>query len=922
MSSVHSRRLWSIASPSSPLHAVILVCLVASLSYLAAKLGGALVLRPQMVWPLWPGCAFLVAVLLLAPRRIWPILIAAGFAGFVLYDLQAGLTLRSTAWLILSDTIEVLIAVLGVSYSFEGVPRLNSVKSLAKYSFFAIILAPLSAAFIGTVAFGGNDWTRWRIDFFTEALALLTLTPAILSWVSTKQEWERKPRAFYVEAAALIAGLVLLGYVAFMAPGRSSLPALLYSLLPFLLWSALRFGVTGISTSMVAVAFLSIWGAVHGRGPFTGSGPLHNVLSLQLFLFFAATPFMVLAVLVEERKQAEQVVRESQSRLSAIVASAMDAIITVDNGQRIVLFNAAAEKVFGCPAHDAIGNSIDRFFPHRVRDEHSAHIRRFGEAGVAHQAMGKLDALWGLRANGEEFPIEASISHVEVGGKQLFTVVIRDVTERRRAEEAVRESEERFRDLAEQSRTTHWEVDPQGLFTYVSHVSQTSWGYRPNEVVGRMHFYKLHPEEGREAFKAAVFAVVERKQSFRDVVHAVGTKDGRILWGSTNGIPMLNADGTLRGYRGSCTDITERKRAEGALKESEDRYRDLVEHSQDLMCTHDLKGRLLSVNPAVARALGYEIGELLQMSIPDLLASRDRPRFDAFVAQIRRDGVSAGSMRVITRAGEERIWEYHNTLRTEDVPEPIVRGMARDVTDRKRAQKALHQKDMELAEAQRSVSRRLIEAQEKERTRIARDLHDDIGQRLALLTIGLDQLQQNGHDLTAETRSRMAELREDTSKLANDVQSLSHELHSSKLEYLGITAAMRGFCKEFGEQQKVEVDFRTHDLPSPSPPDISLCLFRVLQEALHNSAKHSGVRYFEVRLSGTSDEVHLTVSDSGAGFDREAAREGRGLGLISMEERLKLLKGTLSIESQPQRGTTIQARVPLRSESDSMRAAG
>ena len=133
---------------------------------------------------------------------------------------------------------------------------------------------------------------------------------------------------------------------------------------------------------------------------------------------------------------------------------------------------------------------------------------------------------------------------------------------------------------------------------------------------------------------------------------------------------------------------------------------------------------------------------------------------------------------------------------------------------------------------------------------------------------------------------------------------------------------MRGFCREFGEQQKVEIDFQSHDLPSPLSPDISLCLFRVLQEALHNSAKHSGVRHFEVRLWGTSDEIHLTVKDSGAGFDREAAKESRGLGLISMEERLKLVNGTLSIESQPKRGTTIHARVPFDSGSDSARAAG
>jgi len=168
----------------------------------------------------------------------------------------------------------------------------------------------------------------------------------------------------------------------------------------------------------------------------------------------------------------------------------------------------------------------------------------------------------------------------------------------------------------------------------------------------------------------------------------------------------------------------------------------------------------------------------------------------------------------------------------------------------------------------------------------------------------------------------MGEFLKQINEIATDVQSLSHELHSAKLQYLGIAAAVRGFCREFAEQQKVEIDFSSHDLPSPLSPDISLCLFRVLQEALHNSAKHSGVRQFEVRFWGTSDEIHLTVKDSGAGFDREAAKESRGLGLISMEERLKVLNGALSIDSQPKRGTTIHARVPLSSGGDSMRAAG
>ena len=225
-----------------------------------------------------------------------------------------------------------------------------------------------------------------------------------------------------------------------------------------------------------------------------------------------------------------------------------------------------------------------------------------------------------------------------------------------------------------------------------------------------------------------------------------------------------------------------------------------------------------------------------------------------------------------------------------------------DSTERKLAEAALA-----------SVSGKLIEAQEQERARIARELHDDIGQRVALLAIQLSQLKHKPPD-SSELRGWMGRLQKQTTEIADDIQSVSHELHSSRLQYLGIVGALRGFCQEFGEQQNVEIDFRTHDVPIPLSPDISLGFFRVLQEALNNSAKHSGVRHFEVKLWGTPEEIHLTVSDSGVGFDIDAAKASRGLGLTSMEERSKLLKGTLSIESQPQGGTTIHARVPVGSD--------
>jgi signal transduction histidine kinase len=157
----------------------------------------------------------------------------------------------------------------------------------------------------------------------------------------------------------------------------------------------------------------------------------------------------------------------------------------------------------------------------------------------------------------------------------------------------------------------------------------------------------------------------------------------------------------------------------------------------------------------------------------------------------------------------------------------------------------------------------------------------------------------------------LVDIQKHCSQIAYDVQSLSHQLHSSKLDYLGITAAIRGFCNEFSKQHGVSVKFTDRDVPRPLPKDVSLCLFRVAQEALHNAVKYSGMSEFTVELSGVEDAVHLVVSDAGAGFDVEEARKRRGLGLLSMQERVHLVQGTFSVESQPGEGTRILALVPV-----------
>jgi signal transduction histidine kinase len=227
-------------------------------------------------------------------------------------------------------------------------------------------------------------------------------------------------------------------------------------------------------------------------------------------------------------------------------------------------------------------------------------------------------------------------------------------------------------------------------------------------------------------------------------------------------------------------------------------------------------------------------------------------------------------------------------------------GSCIDVTERKAAEEALA-----------GVSGRLIQAQEEERSRIARELHDDINQQLALLNIGLDQLKQQLPRSLAQLRGRMEELGNRASELSKNVQTLSHRLHSSKLEHLGLVTATRGFCREFSDQHQVEVRFSHEQVPGSLPQDTSLCLFRILQAALTNALKHSGVKYFEVRLNGTSEEIHLIVRDAGVGFDLEKVLSGHGIGLISMRERVRLVKGRISIQSTPHGGTTIEVHVPL-----------
>jgi len=640
-----TRRIIVRESYFGPRSTWLVVSVTAAFSFLVPKVIGTLISNPQTVWPLWPGCAILVTGLLLVRISVWPLLISASFAGFALADFQAGVPLSSIARFIPGNTLEVLISATGLRYCFDGLPRLNSVSALAKYSLFAVVLGPIAGALLSAHGIARDYWTGYKIVFLSEVLAFVTLTPALLSWISEGRLLMRRSHGDRLEGAMLLAGLVLVSYIVFTLPENSRSPALFYTLVPFLLWSALRFGWLGVSTSLVAVTFLSIWGAVEGRGPFSGLVPLTDPVPLQMFLVFAAIPFMVLAAVSEEHEQNAEVVRESELRFR-LVSNTAPVMIWMTGSDKLCTF---------------------------------------------------VNQSW-LEFTGR--PLEAEL------------------------------------------------------------------GYGWTEVV--------HKDDFERCVKTYSQAV-DQRQSY-GMEYRARRHDGEYRWILDTGVPRFNPDGSFAGFIGSCLDITDRKRAEEALA---------------------------------------------------------------------------------------------------------------------------------------TVGRRLIEAHEEERTWIARELHDDIVQRIALAAVELDRNYPHAPDSTIGIPDHIRQVLHRMADLGKDVQALSHRLHSSKLEYLGFVSAAKSFCRELSEQRNVQIEFRHSDVPAKIPKEISLCLFRVLQEALQNAVKHSAVQNFAVELHGSEEGISLGVTDSGVGFDWREAMDRRGLGLISMRERLRLVNGELSIQSIPGRGTAVRARVPL-----------
>jgi PAS domain S-box-containing protein len=592
--------------------------------------------------------------------------------------------------------------------------------------------------------------------------------------------------------------------------------------------------------------------------------------------------------------------RENEEHYRDLVENSLDLICTHDLQGVVLTVNLAAARTLGYEPDEIVDRNVREFLSPKSYEEFGAFLAAIAEkrtyAGfmrlrTKHGETRTWSFTSTLRTEGVQFPCVRGVAH--------------DVTDMLQAQKALRRSEERLRVAAEVGRMYAWEWDPATDSVQRSAECASILGLddATGAGVAKDYFDLVHPDDRARVWRLAT-SLTPNDPEYRTEYRRF-RPDGTLLWLQESGHATFDKAGKMLRLVGMTADVTQRKDAEEKLHVSEERSRWLVSASPvATVVTIGLEQQNEIVNDKFTALFGYSkedvtcIADWWPLAYPDeAYREKIRTEWEARVAEAvgRRSEIAPMEARVCCKDGSYRDIEFHLASQGETNLVSFV-----DVTDRKLAQEELEK-----------IGRRLIAAQEAESARIARELHDDFSQRLTLQGIGLARLLKQLPESEVEARPKIQELLKRNQEIAIDMHTLSHQLHSSKLEHVGLVPALMGLCEELSSKFKIQVEFSERGVSSNIPKDVALCLFRITQEAVSNIAKHSKAKQAQVEFSGTNNEVRLRIVDAGVGFDPALRSASVGIGLVSMRERLRLVGGTLSVQSEPMRGTEILAAVPL-----------
>jgi PAS domain S-box-containing protein len=594
---------------------------------------------------------------------------------------------------------------------------------------------------------------------------------------------------------------------------------------------------------------------------------------------------------ISERERLEAELRASEERYRSVIQSSPDLIWATNKAGLYEFVSDRVRDLLGWEPAEVLGRPFREFI-----DEQSVEMTNDEWARLAREPGRTQTHRLDIRhKDGSLRPFEvSSVAVVREGEVENVYGIARDVAERERLERELRESEERYRFLVENSPDVIYATDAEGRITYFSESVERVLGWVPQEVVGR-HFRDMVrtpdgiPAGRRFAEMADGAAPLTTRMELLD-------KDGSFRQFEVTASAM-RLDGVFSGVHGSARDIRERERLERELRESEERYRYLVQSSPDLVWMTDAAGDFTFVSDQAQQILGWEPEELLGRSFADLTADDGRRAAMARFRWLQRRPTEAHRSRlnVRTRDGRELAMEITGIGMVADGRFLGAHGAARDVSERERLERGLRRQAAELASSE-------------ERSHLARELHDSVTQALFSMTLLSRSIELLLDKDPSKVPEKLVSLRELQRDALAEMRALIFELRPGNIEEAGLIQALRTHSASLSGRIGLPVVVEA-DLAERPPIEVEETLYRIAQEALHNVVKHAGARQVRLEIGRVPDGVRIRVTDDGRGFDPTKVPDGH-LGLAGMRSRAERLGGRLSVTSTPGSGTTIEVVVP------------